>query len=130
MNFVKFYPRDKTLYIEINIDEYIKEQPVILSDVSELVKKYGSYIKLINKYTVENGLTDQIVIIDMDKAVCIQKMNLGLTAKLVYNLSDLIGPNENFKKIYVTHSNKFMLSLYTGFRPLIPTGIVKCIVFS
>lgn len=129
MNFCKFHPIDGTLYIEIMLDEYVKNQPMTRENVTERVKKMTPYIKLINRYTVVNKITKQRIIFDMDKALNFQRLNFTLVALLARGLINVIDSAVPYE-IHVTHMNAMNLSIYTGFKNLLPTGLANLIFLS
>jgi hypothetical protein len=129
MKFAKFYPVDEILYIEIILDKYVEEQPLTRKEVSERVKEWAPYIKIINKYTVSNKITKQRIVFDMDKAINFQKLNFTLAAFLTRDIVNEIDSVVPFE-IHVTHMNKMNLSIYTGFKSLLPTDFAKLIFLS
>ena len=128
MEFIKFFPVDKKLYIEFTIDKYIETQPLTTKQVDERVKEWSKQVCMLNSYTERNGFTEQIVIVDMDKAINCQKLNYTLLAKAMHGLLDSIG-DKFHRKVYVTHANATVLSLYSGLKPLLPEVITKVISF-
>jgi hypothetical protein len=129
MKFCKFHPADGILYIEIILDKYVEEQPLTQKQVAERAKEWAPYIKLINRYTVSNKITKQCIVFDMDKALNFQRLNFTLAAFLareLINVSESSVPYE----IYVTHMNSMNLSVYTGFKSLLPTDFAKLIFLS
>ena len=129
MKFCKFHPIDKILYIEIILDKYIEEQPLTQQQVYERAKEWAPYIKLINRYTVSNNITKQCIIFDMDKALNFQKLNFTLAALVTRELINKLDSVVPFE-IHVTHMNSMNLSMYTGFKSLLPKSFSQMIFLS
>ena len=129
MNFCKFYPVDGVLYIEIILDKYVLEQPLTRKQVMERVKEWAPYVKLINRYTIENKINTQRIVFDMDKALNFQRLNFTLAAFLTRDLINVLDSAVPYE-IHVTHMNNMNLSIYTGFKNLLPTDFAKLIFLS
>jgi hypothetical protein len=129
MKFAKFYPVDGILYIEIILDKYLEEQPLTRKQAKELAKQWVPYIKMINRYTVSNNITKQRIVFDMDKALNFQRLNFTLAAFLTHDLVNELDSVVPFE-IHVTHMNTMNLSIYTGFKSLLPTDFAKLIFLS
>jgi hypothetical protein len=129
MNFAKFYPVDGVLYIEIILDKYVEEQPLTRTQVKERAKQWIPYIKMINRYTVSNKITKQRIVFDMDKALNFQRLNFTLAAFLTHDLVNELDSAVPYE-IHVTHMNTMNLSMYTGFKNLLPTDFAKLIFLS
>ena len=128
MEFIKFFPVDKKLYIEITMDKYVETQPLNTKQVEERVKEWSKQVRMINSYTEKNGFNEQLIIIDMDKAINCQKLNYTLLAKVIHGLLESIG-DQFHRKVYVTHANATVISLYSGLKPLLPEVITNVISF-
>jgi hypothetical protein len=128
MDFLLCNPKKKedTLYIEIIADKYIKNQPLTETDVNNKVREYVPIIQKIHEYPLKN----LIIIIDCDKALEYQRINFVLGCKLVYKLYSYFGEDYLPDKIHVIHSNTFILSMYTGMRPLLPQSVLRLVTFS
>lgn len=129
MKFCKFHPVDKILYIEIVLDKYIEEQPLTQKQVSKRAKEWAPHIKLINRYTVSNKITKQCLVFDMDKALNFQRLNFTLAAFLARELINGVESSVPYE-IHVTHMNSMNLSMYTGFKSLLPKSFSELIFLS
>lgn len=129
MNFAKFYPVDGVLYIEIILDKYVEEQPLTRKQCKERAKQWVPYIKMINRYTVSNNITKQRIVFDMDKALNFQRLNFTLAALLTHDLVNELYSSVPYE-IHVTHMNTMNLSMYTGFKSLLPADFAKLIFLS
>lgn len=123
MDFLVFYPKGKNMFIEIVPDKLVSWQPNTESEIQEKIKQVSPLIDQMKEYCDENG-TNQIIIIDCDKAIQFDRLNYVLLCKFVSELTKKHPDKDNIlKRIEVRHCNSAITGIYNASKTLLPKKI-------
>jgi hypothetical protein len=119
---LKLFPRRDKLYIEFIPDEYVKIQPINVSDFKDKIVLFKKTIADLNTYSKKTN-TKQIIILDCDKCVNIYKLNLVFFARGVSVMAKLFENVDMLEEVRVIHSSSIIKTLYSSFKRFIPQVI-------
>lgn len=123
MDFLRFYPKGRNLFIEFIPDKYIGWQPHTESEIYEKINELVPLIKELREYCVVHN-TSQVFIIDCDKAIEFDRLNYVLACKMISVLNDEHpDPNDVLKRVEVRHCHPAITAIFNSSKILIPKKV-------
>ena len=123
MEFVKFYPKGRNLFIEFIPDKYVEWQPQTELEIEKKVLLILPVIKELRDHCELNNMS-QVIIINCDKAINFDRMNYVLACKMVCVINEVYpDPHEILKRIEVRHCHPAISAIFNSSKVLLPKKI-------
>jgi hypothetical protein len=119
MNFLSFYPKGKSLFIEFIPDKYIQWQPRTDIEARDKIQELVPIIRELREYS-----SSHVLVIDCDKALEFDRLNYVLMCKMVSILNDdYPDPKETLKRVEVRHCHPAISAIFNSSKVLLPKKI-------
>ena len=123
MDFVKFYPKGRNLFIEFISDKYVDWQPKNEIEIESKVMELLPVITELRNHCEMYNMS-QVIIIDCDKAINFDRMNYVLACRMICILNEVHpDPNDTLKRVEVRHCHPAITAIFNSSKVLLPKKV-------